>query len=65
VGHAADPAVEVGAYEFVLSSSIPESESLVHASAEDHSVILGERNRQNIFSMSGEELFGCHSSKIP
>lgn len=65
VSHGADPAVEVGGDVFVFTLGIPESEGLVHASGEDHSVILGESNREDVFSVTGEDLSGGHGGEVP
>ena len=65
VSHGADPSVEVGGDVFVFTLGIPESEGLVHSSGKDHSVILGESNREDVFSVTSEDLSGGHGGEVP
>ncbi len=65
VAHGGDPAVEVGGDISVFTDGVPESESLVHASGEDHSVIGGEGDGENVFGVAGENLSGLHGGEVP
>lgn len=65
VSHGGNPSVEVGGDVFIFTLGVPESEGLVHSSGKDHSVILGESNREDVFSVTSEDLSGGHGGKVP
>jgi len=65
VGHGGDPAVEVGGDVFVFTLGVPESEGLVHTAGQDHSVILGEGDGEDVFGVTGEDLSGGHGGEVP